>query len=256
MFLYFADMPLPCQFEADDNTVLLMQFNDESDVNGTVHDYSNFNNTGEIRKVGELVPDFTENVCLTGLKLGQDNYINVSSHNGFNSTEVTYELWAIDQGSSTGSKFISREKWLTLKKDERDSLTANLAMYDVNNTLMGDIKFGNHPVKNITQYYAITYDGLTWRVYINSALVAIHTPINETRPPYNELSNLLIGADKFKGTVFSVRLSNIARTVGEIRWNFHRGKETTIFILKKVNLSKLIGMMRSLISCKCISYSL
>ena len=175
MLLFFTDMPLPCQFEADDNTVLLMQFNGTDDVTGTVHDYSNFNNSGEIHGVGRLVTDLTEDICGTGLQLGLNDYINISSHNGFNSTELTFELWAIDEGSYAGSKFISREEWLTLKKDERDTMTANLAMYDFNNALTGDIKWGYHPVKDLTTYYAITYDGLTWRVYINGALAATAT---------------------------------------------------------------------------------
>ena len=222
-------MPLPCQFEADDNTVLLMQFTGTGDVTGTVPDVSNFNNPGKVHGLGKLVTDLTEDVCGTGLKLGLNDYINVSSHNGFNSTEVTYELWAIDQGSHTGSKFLSREEWLTLKKDNGDKLFANLAMYDVHNNLTGDIRWYKHPSKHRTQYYAITYDGTTWRVYINGALVALRTPINETRPSYNELSHLLVGADLFAGTVFSVRLSNVARTPGEIRWNFHRGKKKLLF---------------------------
>ena len=229
MWLYFADMPLPCQFEADDNTVLLMQFNGTDDVTGTIPDYSNFNNPGKILVVCGLVPDPAKYGCGTGLKLGLNDYINVSSHNGFNSTKLTFELWATDLGSGTGSKFISREKWLTLTKDNGNKLFANLAMYDVHNNLTGEIKLGNHSVNDRPQYYAITYNGTTWRVYINGALVETRTPINETRPPYNELSNLLIGADGFDGIVFSVRLSNIARTPDDVKQKFQAGKYYTRF---------------------------
>ena len=227
IWLYFAD--IPCQFEADGNTVLLMHLNDAGNVNGTVPDISNFNNSGKIHGVGQLVPDPARYGCGTGLKLGRNRYINVSSHNGFNSTELTYELWATDQGSHTGSKFISRKEWLTLKKGNENKLFANLAMYDVHNNLTGDIMLGDYPGRDRTQYYAITYNGHTWRVYINGVSVATHKPINETRPPYNELSNLLIGADGFDGIVFSVRVSNIARTPNEVELNFHRGKYYTRF---------------------------
>ena len=213
----------PCHFEADPQTVLLMQFNGTGDVNGTVPDYSSFNNSGEIHGVGRLVPDFTEDVCGVGLQLGKDERIIISSTNDFYSDERTIEIWAKEHGSEFPAQLIFGAGIISWQFTGQTSMIVRTRSVGERNR----IHIKGHPSRNRTQYYVITRNSRRAMVYINGALVAIKRTGNEESALFNRTRHLYIGGNgrdvKFTGTIFSVRHSNVARTASEIRWNYMRG---------------------------------
>jgi hypothetical protein len=205
---------------------------------------------------------------------GNQSYVVVSPSTGLGASTFTLELWFKREGPGktvgTGSGGVTAVPLITKGRSESDGTQTdvnyflgidpltNRLVVDFEQDVTGSKPGKNHPVSSSTvivndRWYhaAATYDGVTWRLYLNGAL---DTQLTVNEPPRaDSIQPVGIGSALnsggvpngfFDGIIDEVRIWNGARTAQQIqetmnlevasapgllgRWGFNEGTGTTI----------------------------
>ena len=187
-----------------------------------------------------------------GLSLnGTNQYVTFGSASALGSTTFTLECWFYKSGTgvgaSTGSGGITSGIPLIAKgRGEADgsNLDMNyfLGINSSTNVLCADFEEGtgqaspglNHPVYGITPlcnnvwyHAAATYDGTTWKIYLNGnleATLAVNRLPQSLSVQHASIATALnstgVASGFFNGRIDEVRIWNFARTQPDIQNNF------------------------------------
>jgi len=205
---------------------------------------------------------------------GTESYVNLGTAPGLNAATFTLELWFRRDGAGrvvgTGSGGVNAAPLITKGRSESDNSNTDvnyfLGIDPVTRRLVADFEQGaagtqpgkNHPISSATtivndRWYhaAVTYDGATWRVYIDGVLDA---SLLVNQPPRSDniqpaaigsaLNSISVPSGYFDGAIDEVRIWDIARTAAEIqagmnveiasapgllgRWSFNEGTGTAV----------------------------
>ena len=234
-------------------------------------------NDGELTTNDSVTIVVNSTVVNSSLDLGGTNaYVNLGSASGLGASAFTLELWFRRDGAgiatSTGSGGLSAIPLVTKGMAEGDGSTIDmnyfLGIRSTDGVLGADFEDratgANHPVVGTTaipadgswHHAAATYDGSTWRLYLDGAL-QIAQSVGAFTPRYDSAQWAAIGSASnstggvgtqtrgfFDGAVDEVRIWNYARTPQQIleslnqeiqsaqgllgRWGFSEGTGTTI----------------------------
>jgi acid phosphatase type 7 len=180
---------------------------------------------------------------------GANDYVTFGAAPGLNAATFTIETWFMRTGAgltaSTGSGGVDAIPLVAKGRGEADGTTQDmnyfLGIRATDNVLVADFEEGatgatpglNHPIAGVTpvannvwMHAAATYDGTTWRLYLNGVLEATLTV---SRPPRSDsiqhaslasaLNSTGAAAGFFAGTLDEVRIWNYARTAQQISSN-------------------------------------
>ena len=178
---------------------------------------------------------------------GSSQYVTFGPAASLGATQFTLEAWfrrsGAGVGTSTGTGGLASAIPLVAKGRAEAEAPANLNMnyflgIDASSgVLVGDfedtVNGTNHPVSGATpiaadnawHHAAVSYDGTTWRVYLDGKLdvksvVGAFTP-ESTSIQHASLGSALsstgVAAGFFQGTLDEVRIWNVARTGSQIR---------------------------------------
>ena len=174
---------------------------------------------------------------------GINNFIDLGRPSNLKLTNFTLSCWFKRLGdgrtSNTGAGGIIAEPLITKGRGEADGdwrdMNYFLGIRPTDNLLVADFEDmtdgSNHPVIGVTAinndewYHAtVTYDGTSWRLYLNGNLEIEQT--ENVVPRYDSIQDNAIGSalnssgvpdGHFKGLIEEVQIWNIARTTEEIR---------------------------------------
>jgi fibronectin type 3 domain-containing protein len=183
----------------------------------------------------------------TGLAFnGSTQYVTFGQATGLDASTFTLEAWfnwtGGGVGTSTGSGGIASAIPLITKGRAEAETPANVNMNyflgidATSHTLVGDFEDtatgGNHPVTgtavvtaNTWHHVAATYDGTTWRLYLDGVLDK-SLVVGAFSPEATSIQHAAIGsaltstgtaAGFFAGTIDEVRIWNVARTGAQMR---------------------------------------
>ena len=188
---------------------------------------------------------------------GTNAYITFGNNAALGLTQFTLECWFKKEGNgtnaSTGSGGVTAKPLVTKGRNEADGGTTDinyfLGIKASPSVLCADFEEGtgqpspglNHPISGVTviqnnvwYHAAATYDGTTWRIYLNGNLEATLT-VN--RAPQSAsvqqaaigsaLSSTGIASGFFNGRIDEVRIWNSAKTQAEIQGNLNAQISTT-----------------------------
>jgi hypothetical protein len=192
----------------------------------------------------------TSNVLLSqsAVKLnGTSQYIRSTNNSSIRLTRFTLECWFYIDGvsltTSTGSGGVTAIPLITRGRGEAEQAAKDvnyfLGIRPTDSVLVADFEnntnSGNHPVAGVTkvkknqwQHAAVTYDGTTWRLYLNGVLDRTLT-VSRT-PQSASTQNLAFGSSLnstntaegfFNGKIDEIRIWNAARTATQISSNYN-----------------------------------
>ncbi len=180
---------------------------------------------------------------------GTNDYVTFGAAAGLGTSQFTLEIWFKREGTgvsaNTGTGGVTAIPLLTKGRNEADgsNVDANyfLGIDNATNVLVADFEEGagqvspglNHPVSGTTaicnyRWYhaAVTYDGITWKLYLNGNLEATLS-VNRL-PRSNSIQHAGLGtalnstgipSGFFNGRLDEARIWNYARTQAEIAGN-------------------------------------
>ncbi|HZO85622.1 MAG TPA: LamG domain-containing protein, partial [Verrucomicrobiae bacterium] len=177
---------------------------------------------------------------------GVNDYVTFGSASRLGASNFTIEVWFRRTGAgvstSTGIGGITAVPLLAKGRAEGDGSNRDinyfLGIRPSDNVLVADFEEGangtppglNHPIagatpisNNVWHHAAATYDGATWRLYLNGALereLAVNQPVRANSIQHASLATALnsSGAARgfFRGSLDEARIWNYARSGAEI----------------------------------------
>lgn len=178
---------------------------------------------------------------------GATNYVTMAAAPSLGATALTLECWLLrtGAGTSTATGGVTAIPLVTKGRSEADgsNLDCNyfLGIDATTGALCADFEAApsagvsagaNFPVIGATpvplnawQHAAATYDGTTWRLYLNGVQDATSTPANAPQPRADSVQHFAVGsaltstgvpAGFFQGAIDEVRVWNVARTPAQI----------------------------------------
>ena len=226
-YLLFHSFPVcPGKFTADSNTVFLLQFLDETSrqlsSGYTAADHSSFGNDGILQGSADFV-NFYEYGNAVGLHLDGSGYLKiVKSSSLVIPGDLTIEAWVQTNMDGTGYVILLPNAY----GFPRFRTSAVIAYQHIGQALgVVAAPFGSRKL----HYYAMVSDGTQLRTYVDGKLYATMS-FSGTRGSggstmfvgYNDGWNP--GANYYKGVIFAIRISSVARTEQEIADHFNQGK--------------------------------
>ena len=216
----------PGKFTADSSTVFLLQFLDETPrqlASGhTAADHSSFGNDGILQGSADLV-NFYEYGNAVGLHLDGSGYLKiVKSSSLVIPGDLTIEVWLQTNTDGTGYVVLLKGAYGFPR-----FTTSGVSGYQRTGSDIGIMaaSFGSRQL----HYYAMVSDGRQLRTYVDGKLYATKS-FSGTRwsgdpTMYVGYSNgWNPGANYYKGVIFGVRISSVARTEQEIADHFNQGR--------------------------------
>ena len=177
---------------------------------------------------------------------GVNDYVTFGSASRLGASNFTIEIWFRRTGAgttaSTGSGGVSAVPLLAKGRGEADASNRDmnyfLGIRPSDNVLVADFEEGangttpglNHPVTGVTpisnnvwHHAAATYDGATWRLYLNGALegqLTVNRPVRANSIQHASLATALNSSGTaqgfFRGTLDEARVWNYARSGEQI----------------------------------------
>ena len=178
---------------------------------------------------------------------GTNSYVTFGNNAALGLSQFTLECWFRKEGSGTnassGSGGVTAKPLITKGRNEADGSTKDmnyfLGINSSNSKLCADFEEGagqpspglNHPVygttviqNNVWYHATATYDGSTWKLYLNGNLEAT-LAVNRTPQSASiqhasigsSLSSTGVGSGYFYGRIDEARIWNYARSQGEIQ---------------------------------------
>jgi hypothetical protein len=225
-------------------------------------------------------------ICLLALSLathsqnaiqfnGVNSYVAFGNNSNLGLSAFTLECWFKRLGSgsttSTGTGGVTGVPLITKGRGEADGSNVDmnyfLGIRQTDSTLVADFEEGasgttpglNHPIvgatklaRNTWYHVAVTYDGSTWKLYLNGMLesqVSVNQPVQNLSIQHSAIASALtsLGAAQgyFNGIIDEVRIWNAALSQTVItsnmnsaitssatnlvaRWGFEEGTGTTV----------------------------
>ena len=191
---------------------------------------------------------------------------------------LTVECWFLRAGAgattSTGSGGVTAVPLVTKGRAQSDGTNVDCNYFlgvDTSGRLVADFEAApapgitagqNYPVTgvatvpmNVWNHAAVTYDGSTWRLYLNGVLDATVTLPPGASPRADSLQHFGIGtamnstgvaAGYFQGVIDEVRVWNVARSAAEIQANMNLRMTSPVTGLRgRYGLSEGTGMTTS-----------
>ncbi len=176
---------------------------------------------------------------------GSNSYVRSGNTSAVRLTQFTLECWFFLEGNSastsTGSGGVTAIPLISRGRGEAEQASKDVNYFlgiRTDSLLTADFEnnsnSGNHPVSGVTkvkknkwQHAAVTYNGTTWKLYLNGVLDKTLT-VSKT-PQSASLVNLSFGASVnstntaegfFNGKMDEVRIWNTARTDAQISSNY------------------------------------
>ena len=230
-YLLFHSFPVcPGKFTADSKTVFLLQFLGETprqlSSGYTAADHSSFGNDGILQGSADFV-NFYEYGNAVGLHLDGSGYLKiVKSPSLAIPGNLTIEAWVQTNTDGTGYVVLLRGAYGFPKFTDQDVI----AYQRFGDALtMSAAPFGSRKV----HYYAMVSDRTQLKTYVDGKLYGTKS-LSGTRR--NGHSVMFVGysgsmngpINKYKGVIFGVRISSVARTEQEIADHFNQGKSDWI----------------------------
>ena len=222
-------------------------FSDSGLVNGTAYHYALVAVDGSGNRSGAAETTVTLTVPNRGLTFnGTNQYVTFGAAPGLNASTFTLETWfrwtGGGGGTSTGSGGIANAIPLITKGRAEAETPANvnmdyfLGIDATTGVLVADFEDSatglNHPVSGLTtispnawHHAAVTYDGTTWRLYLDGVL-----DVRETEGAFSPEATSIqhaalatamtssgVAAGFFAGSLDEARIWNVARTGSQIR---------------------------------------
>ena len=220
----------PGKFTADSSTVLLLQFLDEmpgplSSNSYTATDHSSFGNNGILQGSAELV-NFYEYGNAVGLHLDGSGYLKIVKTPSLAIPgDLTIEVWLQTNKDGTG--------YVVLNKGAYGFPKFKPTVIEAYQVISSVITLQAAPVgSRELHYYAMVSDGTHMRTYLDGKLYATKSVAGSRSigVPYMYVgySNGWSQINYYKGVIFGVRISSVARTEQEIRDHFNQGKTNLI----------------------------
>ena len=230
-YLLFHSFPVcPGKFTADSKTVFLLQFLGETprqlSSGYTAADHSSFGNDGILQGSADFV-NFYEYGNAVGLHLDGSGYLKIVKSSSLAvPDDLTIEVWLQTNTDGTGYVVLLGDAYGFPKFNDQD-VTAYQRLD--NAFTMPAAPAGS---RNL-HYYAMVSDGTQMRTYVDGKLYAIKS-FSGTRMSgwstmyvgYSDGWNA--GANFYKGVIFGVRISSVARTDQAIADHFNKGKSNWI----------------------------
>lgn len=201
---------------------------------------------------------------------GSSQYVTFGPADALGASTLTLEVWfkraSAGVATSTGSGGVTAEPLLTKGRAEQEASNVDMNYFlgidGTRRVLVADFEDSatgaNHPILGTTAilddlwyHAAATYDGTTWRLYLNGALEA-QTTVGGFTPRSDSIQHAALAsaldssgaaAGFFNGTIDEARIWNIARTAAQIagsmgsevasasgligRWGLNEGFGTT-----------------------------
>ena len=221
----------PGKFTADPNTVFLLQFLDETprqlSSGYTAADHSSFGNDGILQGSADLV-NFYEYGNAVGLHLdGSGNLNIVKSPSLAIPGDLTIEAWLQTNTDGTGYVVLLGGAYGFPKFKDQGVIAYQRLGYTLT---MSAAPVGSRKL----HYYAMVSDGTQLKTYVDGKLYATKS-FSGTRGSGG--STMFVGYSGsmngpinkyYKGVIFGVRISSVARTEQEIADHFKQGKSDWI----------------------------
>ena len=184
----------------------------------------------------------------SGLQLnGTTQYVTMGASPGLRSSAFTVELWfrrtATGLGTSTGSGGVTAIPLITKGRAEGESATQDVNYFFGIDTVTGKLAADfeeaqtgaspslNHPIvgntvvtSNVWHQAAATYDGTTWRLYLDGAAdgsLVVGQPANAAVTSATAIGSALtstgVADGFFAGQIDEARIWNGARSLGQIQ---------------------------------------
>ena len=200
---------------------------------------------------------------------GANDYVTMGAAPGLGSAQFTLETWfkrtGTGVGNTTGGGGIASLVPLVTKgapQADGSNLDANYVMgiNTAGNVLAADFEDTatglNHPVSGVTPilnntwyHAAATYDGTTWRLYLNGNPEATLV-VGAYTPRYDSIQHAGLGTmltssgganGFFQGLMDEVRVWSFARSAEEIRGTMYREVSTATGLIGRWNLNEAAG---------------